>query len=457
MALAPGVSDMPFLSLGAGERQPGVASLCPEGALCCLLALGASQEGWLRGGLPAFAACHRTPSLGRGLLRVVLGGSRGLTLPAGAASLQLGAMLVCSSKAQQEAGPDAERSSCVWGGGRNWPQLRPVLAFPPVLTDGTPPPQVHQGNMPGLQNTFLAMDTEEGVEVVWNELDFADLKAFKAHEVRVLPHPPSPVGAGRGLSLLAGPPPHTRCLLRPLPPQEKIKTIFEQLVVVDHPNIVKVHKYWLVVKDCRAQVRERERDPPPRLLLCTDGASWVGREGSCRIEKGPPCPAPPHQWSGRAVAGRSGTSGLFTAVPSGLEMPPPLGQAERWGGGSRCLCCWERESGGQVGRGSAARQEPTWRRELGLDWAVPGPDCLFLPLPKVVFITEYVSSGSLKQFLKKTKKNHKAMNVRVGTAASLLPCGAPRGGWEWGRAQPSDPGPPCRAEGRPCSRPGGGR
>ncbi|XP_077207390.1 nuclear receptor-binding protein 2 isoform X2 [Paroedura picta] len=107
--------------------------------------------------------------------------------------------------------------------------------------------QVNQGNMPGLQNTFLAMDTEEGVEVVWNELHFADLKAFKAHE-------------------------------------EKVKTVFEQLVVVDHPNIVKVHKYWLVMKDSMAQV---------------------------------------------------------------------------------------------------------------------------------IFITEYVSSGSLKQFLKKTKKNHKAMNVRA--------------------------------------------
>ncbi|XP_046790153.1 nuclear receptor-binding protein 2 isoform X2 [Gallus gallus] len=105
--------------------------------------------------------------------------------------------------------------------------------------------QVNQGNMPGIQSTFLAMDTEEGVEVVWNELLFTDKKAFKAHE-------------------------------------EKIKTMFEQLVLVDHPNIVKLHKYWLDVKDS-----------------------------------------------------------------------------------------------------------------------------------KVIFITEYVSSGSLKQFLKKTKKNHKAMNARA--------------------------------------------
>ncbi|XP_026519098.2 nuclear receptor-binding protein 2-like [Terrapene carolina triunguis] len=107
--------------------------------------------------------------------------------------------------------------------------------------------EVNQGNMPGIQSTFLAMDTEEGVEVVWNELHFTDKKAFKAHE-------------------------------------EKINTMFEQLVVVDHPNIVKLHKYWLDVKDSKA---------------------------------------------------------------------------------------------------------------------------------RVIFITEYVSSGSLKQFLKKTKKNHKAMNARA--------------------------------------------
>ncbi|XP_013926780.1 PREDICTED: nuclear receptor-binding protein 2, partial [Thamnophis sirtalis] len=77
--------------------------------------------------------------------------------------------------------------------------------------------QVNQGNMPGLQSTFLAMDTEEGVEVVWNELQFMDKAAFTAHE-------------------------------------EKIKATFEQLVVVDHPNIVKVHKYWLDVKESKAQV-----------------------------------------------------------------------------------------------------------------------------------------------------------------------------------------------------------
>lgn len=39
------------------------------------------------------------------------------------------------------------------------------------------------------------------------------------------------------------------------------------------------------------------------------------------------------------------------------------------------------------------------------------PHCV--PLRQVIFITEYMSSGSLKQFLKKTKKNHKTMNEKV--------------------------------------------
>ncbi|XP_050656850.1 nuclear receptor-binding protein 2 isoform X1 [Macaca thibetana thibetana] len=77
--------------------------------------------------------------------------------------------------------------------------------------------EVNQGNMPGLQSTFLAMDTEEGVEVVWNELHFRDRKAFAAHE-------------------------------------EKIQTVFEQLVLVDHPNIVKLHKYWLDTSEACARV-----------------------------------------------------------------------------------------------------------------------------------------------------------------------------------------------------------
>uniref|UniRef100_A0A673CIX5 Protein kinase domain-containing protein n=1 Tax=Sphaeramia orbicularis TaxID=375764 RepID=A0A673CIX5_9TELE len=61
------------------------------------------------------------------------------------------------------------------------------------------------------------MDTEEGVEVVWNEVLFSDKKVFKAQE-------------------------------------EKIKEMFENLMQVEHPNIVKFHKYWLDMKESQARV-----------------------------------------------------------------------------------------------------------------------------------------------------------------------------------------------------------
>uniref|UniRef100_A0A673CSM4 Protein kinase domain-containing protein n=1 Tax=Sphaeramia orbicularis TaxID=375764 RepID=A0A673CSM4_9TELE len=79
------------------------------------------------------------------------------------------------------------------------------------------PLQVSQGNVPGVESASLAMDTEEGVEVVWNEVLFSDKKVFKAQE-------------------------------------EKIKEMFENLMQVEHPNIVKFHKYWLDMKESQARV-----------------------------------------------------------------------------------------------------------------------------------------------------------------------------------------------------------
>uniref|UniRef100_A0A7N6A9T5 Protein kinase domain-containing protein n=1 Tax=Anabas testudineus TaxID=64144 RepID=A0A7N6A9T5_ANATE len=77
--------------------------------------------------------------------------------------------------------------------------------------------QVSQGNVPGVESASLAMDTEEGVEVVWNEVLFSDKKVFKAQE-------------------------------------EKIKEMFDNLMQVEHPNIVKFHKYWLDMKESQARV-----------------------------------------------------------------------------------------------------------------------------------------------------------------------------------------------------------
>lgn len=43
--------------------------------------------------------------------------------------------------------------------------------------------QVNQRNVPGIDSAYLAMDTEEGVEVVWNEVQFSERKNFKLQEV----------------------------------------------------------------------------------------------------------------------------------------------------------------------------------------------------------------------------------------------------------------------------------
>lgn len=63
-------------------------------------------------------------------------------------------------------------------------------------------------DVPGIDTAYLAMDTEEGVEVVWNEAVFSGSKKFKSKE------------------------------------EAKLNKVFEALTLIDHPNIVKFHRYW---------------------------------------------------------------------------------------------------------------------------------------------------------------------------------------------------------------------
>ncbi|KAK6489605.1 nuclear receptor-binding protein [Huso huso] len=77
--------------------------------------------------------------------------------------------------------------------------------------------EVNQRNVPGIDSAYLAMDTEEGVEVVWNEVQFSERKNFKLQE-------------------------------------EKVKAVFDNLIQLEHLNIVKFHKYWADVKENRARV-----------------------------------------------------------------------------------------------------------------------------------------------------------------------------------------------------------
>ncbi|CAK8691081.1 unnamed protein product [Clavelina lepadiformis] len=68
--------------------------------------------------------------------------------------------------------------------------------------------EVSQRNVPGIDCAYLAMDSEEGMEVVWNEVQFSERKSYKAQE-------------------------------------DKIKAVFDNLTSIDHANIVKFHRYWI--------------------------------------------------------------------------------------------------------------------------------------------------------------------------------------------------------------------
>lgn len=79
--------------------------------------------------------------------------------------------------------------------------------------------QLENRVIPGIDATFLAMDTEEGVEVVWNEVNLmhCDPEVWKAKE-------------------------------------EKIRAALDQLMQLNHPNIVKLYKHWTDTRDGKTRV-----------------------------------------------------------------------------------------------------------------------------------------------------------------------------------------------------------
>lgn len=88
--------------------------------------------------------------------------------------------------------------------------------------------QVEQRDVPGIDCAYLAMDTEEGVEVVWNEVQFSERKNYKAQE-------------------------------------DKIRQVFESLTQLQHPNIVNFHKYWT----------DTHNDKPRVINYCNDRKSYL--------------------------------------------------------------------------------------------------------------------------------------------------------------------------------------
>lgn len=91
---------------------------------------------------------------------------------------------------------------------------------------------MEQRDVPGIDCAHLAMDTEEGVEVVWNEVQFSERKNFKAQE-------------------------------------EKIQTVFENLTQLEHPNIVKFHRYWTDTHNDKPRVSLSSRLARCRVVTFT--------------------------------------------------------------------------------------------------------------------------------------------------------------------------------------------
>lgn len=83
--------------------------------------------------------------------------------------------------------------------------------------------EVDQRDVPGIDCVHLAMDTEEGVEVVWNEVQYAQLQELKTQE-------------------------------------DKMRQVFDNLLQLDHQNIVKFHRYW-------TDIQQAER---PRVIFITE-------------------------------------------------------------------------------------------------------------------------------------------------------------------------------------------
>lgn len=88
---------------------------------------------------------------------------------------------------------------------------------------------VDQRDVPGIAGAYLAMDTEEGVEVVWNELRFSSARHFRTEEA-------------------------------------KYREMFDCLAQLEHQNIVKFHRYWTDV-----------HEEKPRIVFITEymsSGSW---------------------------------------------------------------------------------------------------------------------------------------------------------------------------------------
>ncbi|CAB4061529.1 NRBP [Lepeophtheirus salmonis] len=206
--------------------------------------------------------------------------------------------------------------------------------------------EVKYRDVPGVDAAFLAMDNEEGVEVVWNEASFSEAKKFKAQE-------------------------------------DKLKKVFEALTLIDHPNIVKFYRFWTDSGKHHSSSSKSSINNTNKV---------VERENKAEVSGG---------------GGTSSTHG--NAFPenvtssSNTEAPSSLSEAS-----SKVLI---NSSGSNVkseSNVSVPEVHPSTNLSASTNASVDKNEKKHSVLknkPRLIFITEYMSSGSLKQFLRRTKKN----------------------------------------------------
>lgn len=95
---------------------------------------------------------------------------------------------------------------------------------------------VAQRDVPGIDKAYLAMDTENGYEVVWNEINLSSGKKFK-NTNNINKDEVGEFWREMAYSFIY--------LSFKFLFKSKIDAIFQRLIKLNHPNIVKFHHYWI--------------------------------------------------------------------------------------------------------------------------------------------------------------------------------------------------------------------
>ncbi len=244
--------------------------------------------------------------------------------------------------------------------------------------------EIKYRDVPGIDTAFLAMDAEEGVEVVWNEAQFTSAKKFKAQE-------------------------------------ERLKSVFDALTQIEHANIVHFHHYWLdpgsvappaaatstpaaataavseAASSTTAATATTTGTPPvaTSTTVTTASAPSVSCSASASATLPVSSTAPTASATPAVTASPSVGPTPATTTATASCQPPPTAAASG-------------PTSNNPPSGQSSSVAPT---AGGVGGAVEAIVCLppnrHQKLPRLIFITEYMSSGSLKQFLRKTKKNNR--------------------------------------------------